>query len=143
MRSSNDKLLYARVYMILSVLVPIIGFYIPNIWYFLGAASITESFLYAVGSTYQFAKILCLSWTIIAPILLIWFYVLFILKNKQKPFKVFMVLDLIVSALIRVLLVYRKMDVSSILIWGFVCRVLYFVVSERVHRLTIKSQAPN
>lgn len=127
MCSSNDKLLCAHIYMILSFLIPIIGLFIPNIWYYFGAASVTESFLYAVGSTHQVAKNICLSWTIFAPILLIWFYILLIVKNKQKPFKVFMVLDLIVSVLLRILLVCRGMDVASVLIWGFVCRLLYFV----------------
>lgn len=93
-------------------------------WY---ASSITEAFIYAVVRGYLIEIGLCLGYTLVAPILLFYFYVLFVVQKRAIFLKIFMVTDIAVSLLFRVLLICSGMELFGDLIFGFTLRVLYFV----------------
>lgn len=123
----RKSLWYAHVYMLLSIVVPVIGVLNPVFVYFFGAASIPEAFLYAVGSDRQIGAILCWVWMVVGAAALIGLYILSVFKKKNSFITVFIAADIAVSILFRVLLLCRGMSLDSVLIWGLMCRMVYFL----------------
>ena len=124
MKRLRDKPAYLHFYFFLVVAVMVLGIKFESMWC---ASSITEAFLYAVGRGHLIVSGLCLGYTLVAPILLFYFYVLFVVQKRAIFLKIFMVTDIAVSLLFRVLLVCRGMELFEDLILGFTLRVLYFV----------------
>ena len=67
MKRLRDKPAYLHFYFFLVVAVMVLGIQLEGMWY---ASSITEAFLYAVGSGHLIVSGLCLGYTLVAPILL-------------------------------------------------------------------------
>ena len=124
MKRLRDKPEYLHFYFFLVVAVMVLGIQLEGMWY---TSSITEAFLYAVGSEHPTVGRLCLGYAIVAPVLLVFFYVLFAVQKRAICLKIFMLTDIAVSLLFRVLLVCRGMELVDDLILGFTLRVLYFV----------------
>ena len=124
MNRLHDKPIYFHLFFFFVLAVVLLGCYMPGLWC---ASSVTEAFLYAVGRGHLIVSGLCLGYTLVAPILLFYFYVLFVVQKRAVFLKIFMVTDIAVSLLFRVMLVCRGMELFDDLIVGFALRVLYFV----------------
>ena len=124
MKRLRDKPAYLHFYFFLVVAVIVLGIKFEGMWY---ASSITEAFIYAVVRGHLIVIGLCLGYTLVAPILLFYFYVLFVVQKRAIFLKIFMVTDIAVSLLFRVLLICSGMELFGDLILGFGLRVLYFV----------------
>ena len=124
MKRLQDEPIYLHLFFFFVIAVVLLGCYMPGLWC---ASSVTEAFLYAVGSEHPTVGGLCLGYAIVAPVLLVFFYVLFVVQKRAVFLKIFMVTDIAVSLLFRVMLVCRGMELFDDLIVGFALRVLYFV----------------
>ena len=130
------------VYMVMVLLGILLWLPFPDAGHIIGASSIIQAFLIAVGDTAQWIKYLSLSWILIFCFFLIWSYIVACKKNKYKPVILLMGIELIIAGIIIVYFILCwYSEYLFIMLTGYIIRFLYFmlvVYNHAIARITIK-----
>ena len=106
--------------------------------YFMGASSVTATFLFGIVAEKGWIVMLSMAWVLAFVVLLIWFYLLTLIKKQTRPFFIITALDLLVTLALGIWCAFNwNGDITEgfTILFGTAVRLLYYLLMLRKTKL--------
>lgn len=129
MNKSTITKILIHIYMIMVLLGILLWLPFPELAHIIGACSIVQAFLIAVGDIPPlWLSYLSLIWIVVFCLSLVISYIVACWKNKYKPILSIMGIELLVAASIIFYLIWlREFYLFPVILTGYIIRFLYFI----------------